>query len=129
MGPCKISEFMVYPIALFSKKWPKYDPFMAKIWSSHGPSNWFFLTHNQCAQGCSIPNFTILSIPNGPLFPKWPKYGPFMAKTWSSPGPSNGFFLNHNQCAQGCSMPNLPILVVSHCLHFIEMAKIWPFYV
>ena len=38
----------------------KNDPFMAQTWSSHGPSNWFFMTHNQCAQGCSIPNFTIL---------------------------------------------------------------------
>ena len=30
---------------------------MAKTWSTHGPSNWFFLNLNQCAQGCSMPNF------------------------------------------------------------------------
>ena len=34
---------------------------MAKTWSSHGPSNWFFLNLNQCAQGCSMPNFRVLA--------------------------------------------------------------------
>ena len=121
-APSKISQFRVYPIVLSSKKWPKYGPFMAKKGSSHGPSNWFFLHDNQCAQGGSMPNFTILGVSHSPLCLE-------MAKTWSSPGPSNWFFLNHNQCAQGCSMPNFPILVVSHCPHFIEMAKIWPFYI
>ena len=33
---------------------------MAKTWSSHGPSNWFFLNLNQYAQGCFMPNFTLL---------------------------------------------------------------------
>ena len=39
-------------------KWPIYGPFLlengpfiAKSQSSHGPSNWFFLNHNHCAQG------------------------------------------------------------------------------
>ena len=34
--------------------------FMAKTGSSHGPSNWFFLNLNHCAQGCYMPNFTLL---------------------------------------------------------------------
>ena len=45
----------------YSKKWPKYGPFMAKTWYSHGFSNWFFLMLNQCAQGCSMQNFTVLA--------------------------------------------------------------------
>ena len=47
--------------SLLSYKWPKYGHFMAKTWSSHGPSNWFFLNLNQCAQGCSMPNFRVLA--------------------------------------------------------------------
>ena len=39
----------------------KYVPFMAKTWSSHGPSNWFFLNLNQCAKGNSMPNFRVLA--------------------------------------------------------------------
>ena len=58
---------------------------MAKIWSSHYPSNWFFLNLNHCAQGCSMPNFTFLGVSCSP-FPRngqnmallWPKYGPHM---------------------------------------------------
>ena len=50
-----------------------------------------------------------------------------MAKTWSSPGPSN--FLNHNQFAPGFSMLNFTVPGVSHSALFLEMAKIWPFYV
>ena len=109
-------------------KWPKYSPFMAKTWTSHGPSHCFFLNHNQYAQGCSMPNFTILGVSHSHFSYKWPKCGPFMAKTWSLHGPSNQFFLNHNQCAQGYSMPNFTILGVSHGAFFLEMAKIWPFY-
>merc|ERR1712082_167714 len=78
-APCKISQFRVYPIVPFSKKWQKYGPFMAKTWSSHGPTNWFFLTQNQCARGCSMPNFIILGVSHGPLFLEiakiWPLYG------------------------------------------------------
>ena len=62
-------------------------PFMAKTWSSHCPSNWFLLNHNQCSQGWSIPNFTILGVSHSPLLLEMAKYGPFMAKTWSSQGP------------------------------------------
>ena len=35
----------------------KYSTFMAKTWFSYGPSNWFFLNHNHCSQGCSMPKF------------------------------------------------------------------------
>ena len=82
---------------------------MAKIWSSHFPSNWFFLNHNQCAQRCSLSNFTILGVFHSPLFLEmaktWPFYGQDMVLTW--------FFLNLNQCAQGGSMPNFTLLGVS----------------
>merc|ERR1711954_608800 len=60
-APCQISQFWLYPIVPFSKKGPKYGPFMAKTSSSDGPSNWFFLSHNQCAQGCSMPNIRVIA--------------------------------------------------------------------
>ena len=86
-APCQISRFWVYPIIPFSQKWPKYGPFMAKTWSSHGPLNQLFLNHNQCAQGCSMPNFTILDVSHSPLFLEmveiWPFYGQKMVLTWS----------------------------------------------
>ena len=86
-APCKISQFRVYPIVLFSKKWPKYGPFIAKTWSSHGTSNWFFLNHNQWAQGWPLSNYTILGVSHSPLFLKmakiWPFYGQNMVLTWS----------------------------------------------
>ena len=85
--PCQISQFWVYTIVSFSYKWPKYDPFMAKTWSSYGPSNWFFPNHNQCAQGGSMPNFTILCVSQSPLFLEMAKlcpfYGPNMVLKWS----------------------------------------------
>ena len=109
-APCQISQFWVYPIVPFPLKWPKYGPFISKTWSSHGPSNWFFLNHNQFVLRCYMPNVTILGEPHSPFSYKWPKHGPFMAKTWSTHGPSNWFFLNLNQCAQGCSMPNFRVL-------------------
>merc|ERR1711954_190033 len=46
-APCQISQFWVYPIFPFSKKWPKYGPFVGKSWSSDCLSNWFFLVYNQ----------------------------------------------------------------------------------
>ena len=60
---CQISHFLVYRLAPFPRYgqnmallWPKHgqhmvQPFMAKTWFSPGPSNWFLLNHNQCAQG------------------------------------------------------------------------------
>merc|ERR1711954_304488 len=66
-APCQISQFRVYPIGQFSKKWPKYGPFMAKTWSSYGPSNRFFLNYNQYAKGCSMPNIKILGVSNSPI--------------------------------------------------------------
>merc|ERR1712081_20094 len=60
---------------------------MAKTWSSHGPSNWFFLNRNHCAQGFSMQNFTILGVSYSPLFlemaKKWPFYCQNMVLTWS----------------------------------------------
>merc|ERR1712081_49169 len=91
-------------------------------------SNWFFLNHNHCAPGFSMPNFTILGLSHSPIILEMAKISPFMAKTWSSHGPSNWFFLNHHQCAQGCSMPHFTILGVSHCPLLLEMVEILPFY-
>ena len=34
---------------------------MAKTWFWHGPCNWCFLNHNQCAQGCFMLNFRVLA--------------------------------------------------------------------
>ena len=86
-APCQSSQFWVYPIVPLSYKWPRYGPFMAKTWSSHGPSNWFFLNHNQCAQGCSMSNFTILGVSHHPLFLEmakiWPFYGQKLFLAWS----------------------------------------------
>ena len=60
-------------------KRPKYDPFMAQTWSSHGPSNGFVLNLNQCAKGCSMLNFTILDQSHSALFLE-------MAKIWRKHG-------------------------------------------
>merc|ERR1712082_167582 len=83
----QISQFGMYPVVPFPWKWPKYGPFMAKTWPSHGPSNWIFLNHNQCAPGCSMPNLTILGVSNSPLFLEmaqiWPFYGQNMVLTLS----------------------------------------------
>ena len=69
-----------------SKKWPKHGPIMAKIWSTHGPSNWFFLNLNQCS-GIVHAKFTILGVSHSPLFLKmakiWLFYGQNMVLTWS----------------------------------------------
>ena len=50
---------------------------------SHGLSNWFFLNFNQCAQGCYMPNFTLLWVYPVDPFPKNNQNMAFMAKTWS----------------------------------------------
>ena len=113
--PCQISHCCMYPLAPLPRN--------GQIWPKHVPSNWVFLNLNHCAQGCSMPNFTLLGLSCTPLSSKLPKHGPFMAKTWSSYGPSNWFFLNLNQCAQGCSMPNFTLLGVS-CSTFPTERKI-----
>ena len=58
----------------FSLEMAKICPFMAKTWSSYGPSNWFFLNHNQWAPGCLRPNFTILDVSLSPLFLEMAKF-------------------------------------------------------
>ena len=62
---------------------PKIWPFMAKTLYSHGPKNCFFLNLNQCDQGCSMPNFTLLDLSCSPHSYNWPKYGP----SWPKYGP------------------------------------------
>ena len=88
---------------------PRTGQNMALFWPKHGPSNWFFLNLNHCAQGCSMPNYTLLDISYNPLSLELAKIWPFTAKTWSSHGPQNCFVLNLNQCAQGCPCQ------ISHC--------------
>merc|ERR1711954_204191 len=75
--------------------------FMAQTWSSHGPSNWFFLIHSQCAPGCSMPNFTILSVSNSPLFLEMAKIWSFYGQNMVLTGSFKLLFVNHNQCAKG----------------------------
>ena len=58
---------------------------MAKIWSSHDPSNWFYLNFNQCAKGCPNQISHLWVYPISP-FPRngqniahlWPIHGPHM---------------------------------------------------
>ena len=63
---CQSSHCWVYLVASFQEM-AKIWPFVAKTWSSHGPSNRFFLSLNHCAQGCSMPNFTLLGLYYSPL--------------------------------------------------------------
>ena len=107
--PCQISHCWVYLVVPFSRNVQN----MALLWPKHGPSNWFFLNLNHCAQGCSMPNFTLLGLSCCPLSWKWLKHEPLMAKTWSTHGPSNWFFLNFNHFTKGCSMPNFTFLGLS----------------
>ena len=76
----RLSESVIQEMA-------KILPFYGQIWSSNGPSYWFFLNHNQCAQGHSMTNFTILGLSHSPLFLAmakiWPFYGQNMILTWS----------------------------------------------
>ena len=84
--PSLISHCWVYPVDPFLKM-AKIWPFMAKTWSSYGPSKYFFLNYNQCAQGCSLANFTILCVSHSPLYLEMAKicpfYGQSMVLTWS----------------------------------------------
>ena len=62
---CQISYCWVYPVAPFPRNGQIW-PFMAKAWSSPGPSNWFFLNLYQYAQGWFMPNFTLLGLSCSP---------------------------------------------------------------
>ena len=84
---------------------------MAKTWPSHGPSNWFFLNHNQCAKGGSMPNSTILGVFHSPLFLQ-------MAKIW--------FFYDQNVVLT-CSVPNIKLLGVSCSQISLKWQKYGPF--
>ena len=56
-------------------------------------SYWFFLSFNECAQGCFMPYFTLLGVScspscqkcqnHGSFMTQAPIYGPHMAHTWS----------------------------------------------
>ena len=74
----------------YAQKWQKYGPFLPKTWSQHGSSNDIFLNLNCCAQGCSMPNFTLPDVFSNPL----PRNDQNMALLWPKHGPSNWFFLN-----------------------------------
>ena len=85
-APCKISQFRVNSIVLFSKKWPKYGPFVAKTSSLHGPSNWLFLNFNYWTKGYSMPNFIFLGLPISPFLKNGKNmalYGQNMVLIWS----------------------------------------------
>merc|ERR1711954_446986 len=53
---------------------------MAQTWSSHDLLSWVFLNLNQCANGCSKPNFTL-----NPVAP-FPRNGQNMALLWPKHG-------------------------------------------
>ena len=60
--PCQISQFWVYTIVPFFIEMSKNGPYgqnTVLTWSF----KIFFLNHNQCVQGCSMPNLTILVYP------------------------------------------------------------------
>ena len=63
-------------------KMAKEGPSMPKTWSSHGPSNSFFLNHNPRAKGCDMQNFTILGVSCSPLFLEMAKIWPFYGPNW-----------------------------------------------
>ena len=64
--PGQISNCWEYPWTSFPRC-GKSGPFMAKRWSSHCPKNLFFINLNQFAQGCPMPNFTLLGVSFSPL--------------------------------------------------------------
>ena len=72
--------FILYPHFL---EMAKVLPSMAKTWCPNGSWNWFFLNLNQCAQGCSMQNFTQLDVSSSPLSQKWMN----MALLWPQHGP------------------------------------------
>ena len=74
--------FLGVSCSTLSQEWKN----MAPLWPKHGPHMFLqtsFLNLIQCAQQCSMPNFTIL----GPLFLEmakiWPFYGQNMVLTLS----------------------------------------------
>ena len=110
---------------------------MAKTWSSHGSWNWSFLNLYHCAQGCSMPNFTILGVSHSPLFLEmakiWPFYGQNMVVTWSfelvlpeslpmCPGMLHTKFQN-SQCVPWSPFPrngpNMALLWPKHGPHMV----------
>ena len=52
---------------------------MAKTWPFYSQNmvltSWFFLNLSHCVQGCSMPNFTLLSVSCISLSKQWPRYG------------------------------------------------------
>ena len=64
--PGQIPNCWEYPWTSFLRC-GKNGPFMAKRWSSHCPKNLFFINLNQFAQGCHMPNFTLLGVSFSPL--------------------------------------------------------------
>merc|ERR1711954_440093 len=87
-APCKISQFRVYPIVLFSKKWPFYGQNRVLTWSfklifpelySMFPGMVHAKIHNYgCIPWSTFPrngqNMALL----------WPKHGPHMVLQISS---------------------------------------------
>ena len=97
------------------------------MWYSHGPSNWFFLNLNHCAQGCYMSKFTLLGLSCSPFFQKWPKYCPL----WLKYGPHMVL-----KIGSPWNLINVPRDVacqfyIAGCIlktPFLEIPKTWPFY-
>ena len=79
---CSVCSFLIHAMRW---EWALCQiwPFYGVTWSSNGPTNGFFLILNQCAKGCSMPNFTLLGVSCSPF----PKYGQNMALLWPKLGP------------------------------------------
>ena len=84
----KTRGLQLCPVFHFTTQWfsnPRCGQNMTTLLPKYGPSNGFFLNLNQCAKGCSMPNFTFLAKSCSPI-PRnahnvallWPKHGPHM---------------------------------------------------
>ena len=86
-GSMPISTILGVTHSPLFQEMAKMKPFcgqnMVLTWSF---TLFFFLNHNHRAQGCSMPNFTILGVSHSPLFLEmvkiWPFYGQNMVLTW-----------------------------------------------
>ena len=122
--PCQISYCWVYPVVPFPRNGQDMAfLYVANKFSLYWPSNWCLLNLNQYAQGCFLPNFTLLGISSSPLSSRWQKYGPLL--------PNNGSHMVLQMCSSwiqlmcpGNPMQNFTVLDV-FCNNQ-NMALLWP---
>ena len=123
---CQFSQFWVYAIVPFSKKLPKFGPFMAKTWSSHYPTNrfsWILIIVPRDVP-CKISHCWVYPVAPFPKNSKiWPFYWQNMVFTCSLI-----LVLPESQSmCPGVLHAKFHIAGFILKLPFIEMGKIWPF--